>query len=68
MSISVTNSKDLVVNSISVINENKVIDLQELFLSNLYAINCIVGLSVATLNSRPKTIRSYKLRCYFFVF
>ena len=63
MAVSLTNSKDLVANSISVIDKDKVIDLKELFLSKLYAITNIVGLPVATLDSLPKTSRSYKLRC-----
>ena len=63
MAVSLTNSKDLVANSISVIDKDKVIDLKELCLSKLYAITNIVGLPVATLDSLPKASRSYKLRC-----
>ena len=51
MAASLTNSKDIVATTISVIDKNKVIDLKELFLSNLDAINNIVGLPVETLNS-----------------
>ena len=54
MSVSLTNSKDLVANSISVIDKNKIIDLQKLFLSKLDAITNIVGLPVATLDSLQK--------------
>ena len=56
MSVSLTNSKDLVPNSISVIDENRVIDLKELFLSKLDATNSIVGLPVATLDSLQKLV------------
>jgi ribonuclease PH len=52
--VSLTNSKDIVANSISVIDKHKVIDLKELFLSKLDAINSIVGLPVETLNSLQK--------------
>ena len=31
MSVSLTNSKEIIANSVSVINEHKVIDLKELF-------------------------------------
>jgi hypothetical protein len=52
--VSLNNSTDIVANSISVIDKNKVIDLKELFLSKLDAINNIVGLPVETLNSLQK--------------
>jgi hypothetical protein len=54
MAVSMHNSKDIVANSISVIDKNKVIDLKELCLSKLDAINNIVGLPVETLNSLQK--------------
>jgi hypothetical protein len=56
--VSLTNSKDIVANSISVIDKNKVIVLKELFLSKLDAINEIVGLPVETLNSLQKLAES----------
>jgi hypothetical protein len=56
--VSLTNSKDIVANSISVIDKNKVIDLKELFLSKLDAINEIVGLPTETLNSLQKLAES----------
>jgi ribonuclease PH len=49
--VSLNNSKDIVANSISVIDKHKVIDLKELFLSKVDAKNSIVGLPVETLNS-----------------
>ena len=51
MSASLTNSKDLVANSRSVIDKHEVIDLKELFLSNLDAKTNIVRVPVATLDS-----------------
>ena len=63
MSVSLTNSKDLVATSISVKYINKVIVLKELVLSKLDAIQTIVGLPVATLDSLHTTSRIYKLRC-----
>ena len=54
MAVSLTNSKDIVANNISVIENNKVIDLKELFLSKLDAIENIVGLPGETLNSLQK--------------
>ena len=54
MAIRMTNSLDLVANTISVIDKDKVIDLKELCLSNLDAINNIVGLPVAALDSLQK--------------
>ena len=54
MAVSLTNSKDIVANSISVIDKHKIIDLQEFILSKLYAISNIVGLHVATLDSLQK--------------
>jgi hypothetical protein len=47
-----------VANSISVIDKNKVIDLKELFLSKLDAINEIVGLPTETVNSLQKLAES----------
>jgi hypothetical protein len=49
--VSLTNSKDSVANSISVIDKHKVIDLKEFCLSKLDAINEIVGLPIETFNS-----------------
>jgi hypothetical protein len=54
MAVSMNNSRDIVANTISVIDKNKVIDLKELFLSKLDAINTIVGLPIETLNSLQK--------------
>ena len=51
MSVSLTNSKELVYNSITIIDKNKVIGLKALLLSNLDDISTIVGLPVATLDS-----------------
>ena len=50
MSVSLTNSKDSVATSISVIDKHKVIDLND-FLTQTDAITGIVGLPVSTLNS-----------------
>ena len=44
-------SKDIVANTISVIDEQKVKYLQEWLLSNLDAVEHIVGLPIETLNS-----------------
>ena len=54
MAVSITNSLDIVANTISVVDKDKVIDLKELFLSKLDAITSIVGLPVETLNSLQK--------------
>ena len=51
MALSRTSSLDISANTISVIYKEKVIDLKELGLSKLYAINNIVGLPIETLNS-----------------
>jgi hypothetical protein len=56
--VSLTNSKDIVANSISVIDKTKVIDLKELLLSKLDATNDIVGLPIETLNSLQKLAES----------
>jgi ribonuclease PH len=56
--VSLNNSKDIVATSISVIDKNKVIDLKELFLSKLDAVNNIVGLPIETLNSLQKLAES----------
>ena len=61
--VSLTNSKDVVANSISVIDKDKVFDLKELFVSTLDAINNIVGVPIETLNSVQNFSRSHKLRC-----
>ena len=54
MSVSLANSKDLISHSISVINNNKVTELKELFSTTLDASNTIVCLPVATLDSLQK--------------
>ena len=64
--VSLTNSKDILANSISVIDKDKVIDLKELFLSNLDAINNIVGLPVATLDSLQKLAEAINSDANFF--
>ena len=64
--VSLTNSKDIIANSISVIDKDKVIDLKELFLSNLDAINNIVGLPVATLDSLQKLAEAINSDANFF--
>ena len=66
MAVSLTNSKDIVANSISVIDKNKIIDLKELFLSNLDALNKIVGLPVATLDSLQKLAEAINSDANFF--
>ena len=52
--VSLTSTKDLLATTISVIDKNKVIDLKELFLFQVYAIADIVGVPVATLDSLQK--------------
>ena len=64
--VSLTNSKDIVANTISVIDKDKVIDLKELFLSKLDAINNIVGLPVETLNSLQKLAEAINSDSNFF--
>jgi hypothetical protein len=54
MSVFLTNSNDLVVNSLSLVEKNKVIDVKELFLSKLESIDNIVGLAPETLNTLAK--------------
>ena len=51
MSVSLTNSEDWVANSISVIANNRVIDVKEPCVSKLDAMHSIAGLPVSTLNS-----------------
>ena len=58
MPISLSNSKDIVANSLSLIEESKVIDVKELFLSKLDAINNIVGLPPETLDTIQKLANS----------
>ena len=58
MSVSLTTSNDLMTNSISVIDKTKLIGLKELCLAKLDAINTIVGLPVATLDSLQKLAES----------
>ena len=66
MAVSMTNTLDIVANTISVIDKNKVIDLKELFLSKLDAINNIVGLPVETLNSLQKLAEAINSDANFF--
>ena len=54
MAIILTNSNDLVVNSLSLIEEERVIDVEGLFLRTLEAIDNIVGLAPDTLNTLAK--------------
>jgi hypothetical protein len=54
MAVSLTNSNDLVVNSLSLVEKNKIIDVRQLFLSKLDAIDNIVGLAPETLNTLAK--------------
>ena len=54
MTFNLTNSDDLVVNSLSLIEKDKIIDVKELFLSKLDAIENIVGLAPETLNTLAK--------------
>ena len=54
MSVSLAISKDLIANYISVKYINRVIDLKELFLSELSATHSIVGFPVSNLNSLRK--------------
>jgi hypothetical protein len=54
MIVFLTNSNDLVVNSLSLVEENKIIDVKELFLSKLDSIDSIVGLAPETLNTLAK--------------
>ena len=54
MSVSLTRSEDIIAKSVSVINKNKLINLKELSLTKVDAINNIVGLPVATLDSVRK--------------
>ena len=49
--VSLTNSQDIVANTRSVTHKHKVIDLTDFVLSKLNAINNIVGLPTAALNS-----------------
>ena len=65
-SISMTNSKDIVANSISVIDKDKVIDLKELFLTKIDAISGIVGLPVETLNSLQQLAEAINSDANFF--
>ena len=66
MAVSLTNSKDSVANTRSVIDKDKVIDLKELFLSKVDAINNIVGLPVETLNSLQKLAEAINSDANFF--
>ena len=58
MPISLSNSKDIVANSLSLIQDSQVIDVKELFLSKLDAINNIVGLPPETLDTIQKLTNS----------
>ena len=54
MAVTMTNSSDIVANTRSVIDQDKVIDLKELFLSKLYAVEHGVVLPIETLISVQK--------------
>ena len=54
MSIKLTNSNDLIVNSLSLIRGNNVEDINDIFLSKDEAITGIVGLPVSTLDTLQK--------------
>jgi hypothetical protein len=54
MVFNLSNTVDIVANTLSVIDENRVIDVRELFLSKLDAIDNIVGLPPDTLNTLQK--------------
>ena len=59
-------SSDIVANSISIIEKDKVVDLKELFLSKIDAITGIVGLPVETLNSLQKLAEAINSDSNFF--
>ncbi len=54
MSINLTNSVDLIVNSLSLIRGNNVEDINDIFLSKDEAISGIVGLPISTLDTLEK--------------
>ena len=54
MAVNMTNSSDIVADTISVIDKDKVIDLKELCLSTLDAVANTVVLPIETLNSLQK--------------
>ena len=54
MALNLTNSNNMVVNSLSLIENNRIIDVKELFLSKLDAVEQIVGLAPETLNTLAK--------------
>ncbi len=54
MSINLTNSNDLIVNSLSLIRGNNIEDISEIYLSKDEAISGIVGLPVSTLDTLEK--------------
>ena len=54
MSLSLSNSNYLVVDGLSLMDANKVIDVTELFLGKFEAIDNIVGLAPDTLNTPAK--------------
>ena len=58
MSINLTNSKDLIVNSLSLIKGNNIENVLEVFLSKDEAISGIVGLPVSTLDTLEKICNS----------
>ena len=64
--VHLTNSSDVVANSISIIEKDKVVDLKDLFLSKLEAISGIVGLPPETLNSLQKLAEAINSDSNFF--
>ena len=54
MTLILTNSNDVIVNSLSLIDQNKIIDVNQRFSSKLDAIDTIVGLAPETLNTLAK--------------
>ena len=51
MSISLTNSKDLIVNSLSLVSNSRIEDMNDIFLSKLEAVSNIIGLDPSTMNT-----------------
>ncbi len=54
MPVNLTNSTDLIANSISLVDGNQLVDVKDLFLSKLDALQDIVGLPPETLNTLQK--------------
>ena len=55
--INLTNSKDLIVNSLSIIKDNNIENISDVFLSKDEAISGLVGLPVSTLDTLEKNRR-----------